>query len=65
MNITKLYRLSGLHYNKRKKELEDLEKIEVIEIIGSDQRAKIIKINYSNPKILVLINLLEELYKDE
>lgn len=33
---------------------------EIIEIIGTG-RAKIIRLNYSNPKVIILKNLIEEL----
>ncbi|AKA74090.1 hypothetical protein SULI_09345 [Saccharolobus solfataricus] len=63
MNITKLYRLSKIHYDKLRRELEDLQKMDLIEVIGSDK--KIVRLNYSNPKVVILINLLEELDKNE
>ena len=63
INITKLYRLTKIRYTRLKSELDSLQQMNLIEIIGNDK--KIIRLNYSNPKIVILINLLEELQKDE
>ncbi|MEM0188001.1 MAG: hypothetical protein QW550_01265 [Saccharolobus sp.] len=63
INITKLYRLTKIRYTRLKTELDSLQQMNLIEIIGNDK--KIIRLNYSNPKIVILINLLEELQKDE
>lgn len=46
-----------------RRELEDLQKMSLVEVIGSDK--KIVRLNYSNPKVVILINLLEELDKNE
>ncbi|WP_338601435.1 hypothetical protein V6M85_00105 [Sulfolobus tengchongensis] len=63
MNITKLYRLSKIRYDKLKKELDELQRMKLVEILGDSK--KIVRLNYSNPKVVILINLLEELVKDE
>lgn len=63
MNITKLYRLSKINYIKLKNELRILQDMNIIEILGDNK--KIIRVNYSNPKVIILINLLEELNKDD
>ncbi len=63
MNITKLYRLTKINYIKLKNELRILQDMNIIEILGDNK--KIIRVNYSNPKVIILINLLEELNKDD
>lgn len=63
MNITRLYRLTKINYIKLKNELKILQDMNIIEILGDNK--KIIRINYSNPKVIILINLLEELNKDD
>ncbi|MBP1357155.1 MAG: hypothetical protein JZD40_01510 [Sulfolobus sp.] len=60
VNITRLAKLTRLRYDTLKKELDFLAQYKIIEIIGTG-RAKVIKLNYTNPKVIILKNLIEEL----
>jgi intein-encoded DNA endonuclease-like protein len=62
INISKLSRLTNIRYDILKKELINLQNMGYIEII-TQGRAKIIRLNFSNPKIIILMNLIEQLEK--
>ncbi|PVU75877.1 hypothetical protein DDW11_01115 [Sulfolobus sp. SCGC AB-777_G06] len=60
ISISKLYKKTRIDYKKLEKDLELLEDKHIIEIIKGD-KSKIIRLNYSNPKVIILKNLFEEL----
>ncbi|WCM34812.1 hypothetical protein [Sulfolobus acidocaldarius] len=60
INITRLARESHVNYKKLEKALETLERKNIIEIYEGD-KTKLIRINYSNPKVIILKNLFDEL----
>jgi len=51
---------SKVNYQVLLKDLEVLEKKNIIEIIRGE-KSKIVRLNYSNPKVIILKNLFEEL----
>ncbi|BFH73535.1 hypothetical protein SJAV_14790 [Sulfurisphaera javensis] len=60
MNITKLAKETGIKYQTLLKNIEFLEQKKIIEVIKGE-KSKIIRLNYSNPKVIILKNLFEEL----
>ncbi len=59
-NITKLSKRCSMRYDVLKREIDYLESRGVIEVISGGNRAKLIRLNYSNPKVLILKDLVEE-----
>lgn len=60
LSVTKLAKESKVSYKVLLKDLEVLEKKNIIEIIRGE-KSKIVRLNYSNPKVIILKNLFEEL----
>jgi predicted transcriptional regulator len=61
INITKLAKKCSVRYDVLKHEVDFLERRGIVEVISGDGvRAKIIRINYSNPKVILLKDLVEE-----
>ncbi|MCY0850002.1 MarR family transcriptional regulator [Sulfuracidifex metallicus] len=61
INITKLAKKCSVRYDVLKREVDFLERREIVEVISGDGvRAKIIRVNYSNPKVILLKDLIEE-----
>ncbi|MQL54506.1 hypothetical protein GFB69_01735 [Acidianus ambivalens] len=58
--ISNLSKLARVKFNVLKRELNYLSEKGYIEIL-SGERAKIVRLNYTNQKIIILKNLLEEL----
>ncbi|MUM64757.1 hypothetical protein D1867_05760 [Acidianus infernus] len=58
--ISNLSKLARVKFNVLKRELNYLSEKGYIEIL-SGERAKIVRLNYANQKIIILKNLLEEL----
>jgi len=60
LSLTRLSRLSKVRFSVLKREILILKNKGYIEIIDSG-RVKIVRLNYSNQKVIILKNLLEEL----
>ncbi|EWG08234.1 MAG: hypothetical protein ASUL_01230 [Candidatus Aramenus sulfurataquae] len=60
LSVSKLAKLSGVRFSILKEELEYLKGKEYIEVIEVG-RVKVVKLNYSNHKVIILRNLLEEI----
>ncbi len=60
LSLTRLSRLSKVRFSVLKREILILKNKGYIEIIDSG-RVKIARLNYSNQKVIILKNLLEEL----
>ncbi|QKQ99560.1 winged helix-turn-helix transcriptional regulator [Metallosphaera tengchongensis] len=60
LSISNLARKSGIRFNTVKEEVEELERDGLVEILES-KRVKIVKINLTNRKVIILRNLIEEL----
>ncbi|BCU70498.1 hypothetical protein KN1_17950 [Stygiolobus caldivivus] len=60
INITKLYKKTKIKYNKLEKDILLLRDKNLIEVIEGS-KTKVIRLNYSNPKVIILKNLFEEL----
>ncbi|QIW25305.1 ArsR family transcriptional regulator [Sulfolobus sp. S-194] len=60
INISKLAKETKLNYSTLLKYIEILEQKKLIEVIRGD-RSKIVRLNYANPKVIILKNLFEEL----
>jgi DNA-binding MarR family transcriptional regulator len=60
VNVTKLSRLTGVNYNSLKRELDYLQDKGYVEVLHLG-RAKVVRLNLSNRKVLVLRSFLEEM----
>ncbi|BBG23954.1 hypothetical protein [Sulfuracidifex tepidarius] len=59
-NITKLSKKCSMRYDVLRSEIDFLEKKGIVEVISGESRAKVIRLNYSNPKVIILKDLIEE-----
>ncbi|WP_048099899.1 hypothetical protein [Candidatus Acidianus copahuensis] len=60
LTVTKLSKLSGVKPWIVKRELDFLSKSGYIDLIEGS-RSTIVKLNYSNQKVIILMNLLQEI----
>ncbi|PVU71162.1 hypothetical protein DDW09_00195 [Sulfolobus sp. SCGC AB-777_L09] len=60
INITKLSKETKIKYSTLERIIRILEEKKIVEVIEAD-RSKIIRLNYENPKVVILKNLFEEL----
>ena len=58
--VTKLSKEAKVNYKTLLKDLDILEKKNIVEIIRGE-KAKIVRLNFSNPKVIILKSLFEEL----
>ncbi|BBD72575.1 hypothetical protein HS1genome_0964 [Sulfodiicoccus acidiphilus] len=60
VNITRLLRLTGLRYDVLERNLKYLEEKRYVEVTRLG-RSRIVRLNFSNPQVIVIRDLLEEL----
>ncbi len=60
LSVSKLAKFSGVRFSVLKEELEYLKGKEYVEVVEMG-RARVVRLNYSNQKVIILRNLLEEI----
>jgi len=60
INITRLAKVTGLRYDVLERNLAYLSQRNYVEIMQLG-RSKVVRLNYSNPKVIIVKDLLEEL----